>query len=131
MILISKVLLWQRAGYVSKDVWNDMDKIVNPELLPSQQEINEKAELVLAFGEETEEDHMTDEKEKLCGSDAISEGLFLFPTRSLYPSKRKDFALKVLGLEESEYDQIHTELLDAMDKNYQVVFKNYLYFKDI
>ena len=118
--LMHKVLLWQRAGYVSKDVWNEMDKIVSPEFLRSQEE----SDLVLDFVEEVENDHVTDESLKLCGSDVVSDppfggingsndrfpGLLIHPiATNLYPSKRKNFALHALGLKESEYDQIITE----------------------
>ena len=130
---MSNVLLWQRAGYVSKDMWNEMHKIVGPELLPSQQEINEKYEVVLAFEGETEESHLTDERKKHCGSDIIRawDHLFACITESIYPSKRKRFALHALGLEESEYDQIMTERIRAEPRNYRVVFENDIYFKEI
>ena len=123
--LVSKVLPWQRAGYVSKDVWNEMDKIVDPDLLPSQQEINEKSDVVLESVQQ-DEDHVTDERKKLCGSDRIRtwDTFFVCITESIYPSKRKRFALHALGLEESEYDQIIAERIDAWGRNYKVVFTN-------
>ena len=128
-ILMSKVLLWQCTGYVSKDVWNDMDKIVGQELLPSQEEINEKSDVVLEFEEEAE-DHLTDERKKYCGSDKIRtwDNLFHRITESVYPSKRKHFALHAMGLEESEYDQIIAQKIVAQWRNYEVLFENDLYF---
>ena len=137
---MSKVLLWQRAGYVSKDVWNEMEKIVDQEFLPSQEEINEKAEPVLAFEEETEEDHVNDERQQfhqerqqLYGSDAISKfGYVDFHlSQSIYRSKRKRFALKELGLEKKEYDHINTETIGADERNYQVFFENDHYVEEI
>ena len=128
--LMSKVLLWQRSGYVSKDVWNEMHKIVGSELLPSQQEINETSYLVSDFEKETKEHYVTDERDKLSGSNVISiiDDLFYRITESVYPSKRKHFALLALGLEESEYDQIITETKGAKKRNAEVVFENDLYF---
>ena len=87
-----------------------MDKIVRPELLPSQEEINEKAVPVLAFEEGPEEDHVTDEREKLHGGYAITADLCYCIAQSVYPSKRKRFALHSLELEESEYDRIRSKL---------------------
>ena len=116
---------------MSKGVWNEMDKIVGAELLPSQQEINEKAVPVLAFEEEPEEDHVTDEREKLHWGDAITTGLCYCIAQSVYPSKRKGFALHALEQEESEYDQISAEMIGAGYRNYKVIFGNDLYFKEI
>ena len=84
---MSKVLLWQQAGYVSKDVWNEMDKIVGSELLPSQQEINETSYLVSDFEKETKEDYVTDERAKLGRSDVISiiNEPFHSINKSVYP----------------------------------------------
>ena len=112
---------------MSKDVWNEMGKIVDPELLPSRQEINESSDIDLVFAsvsyeQHDEMGHVTDEREKLSGNDVISDGLFLHITQSIYPTKRKCFAMHALGLEESEYDQIITEKKGAWSKNYQVVF---------
>ena len=123
---ISKILQWQRAGYVSKDVWNEMDKIVDPELLPSQEDINEASETALAFEEEAAEYHVTDETEKLTGIEivGISDILFYCIFKSVYPSKRKHFTLHALGLEESEYDKIITEMKGAWKRNSKVVFEN-------
>ena len=121
---MSKVLLWQQAGYVSKDVWNEMDKIVDPELLPSQEEINEKLDIDLPFLQETEEDYVTDETEKLHGSHTITYSICYCIAQSVYPSKRKHFALHTLGLEESEYDKINTETKGAWKRNLEVVFEN-------
>ena len=56
--LISKVLLRQRAGYVSKDVWNEMDKIVRIDL-PSHQENSEKSDTASEFVQ-TKKHHVTD-----------------------------------------------------------------------
>ena len=91
---------------MSKDVWNEMDKIVNPELLPSQEEINENSDIVFASAsceQEVETGHVTDERQKLSESDIIPDGLFHHISQSIYPSKRKRFALDTLGLEDSEY----------------------------
>ena len=122
--LMSKVLLWQRAGYVSKDVWNEMNKIVGAELLPSQQEINEKSDMALDFEVEVEEDHVTYVREKLHRGYLIMIGLSNCAVESIYPSKRKSFALHALGLEESEYDKIITETIGARKRNLKVVFEN-------
>ena len=117
---------------MSKDVWNEMDKIVRPELLPSQQEFNETSEVDVDLVEDSEENHVTNESGKLCESDVISPKDVLFHriARSVFPFKRKYFALHTLGLEESEYDEIITETIGAEDRNYEVVFENDLYFKE-
>ena len=122
--LMSKVLLWQRAGYVSKDVWNEMNKIVGAELLPSQEEINEKSDISLEVLQQVQKDHVTVETEKPRGIDTTitSDELFEIITHSVFPSKRKGIALHALGLEESEYDQIMTERIRAEDRNYMVLF---------
>ena len=77
-----------------------MDKIVGAEFLLSQQEINEKSDISLDFVEDTEDDQVTDERQKLGGDNVISvlPLLFLQITESVYPSKRKRFALYALGL---------------------------------
>ena len=129
--MMSKVLLWQRAGYVSKDVWNEMGKIVSKDLLPSRQEINEKSDidLVLASGSYDQQDemgHVTDKIQRLGESDVVSDQLFFHIVQSVYPSKRKSFALNALGLEESEYDQIVTKTRQAGCRNYQVFLENIL-----
>ena len=85
---MSKALLWQRAGYVSKDVWNEMDKIVSKDLLPSQQEINDKSEVVPDFEEEAEKVHVTDKIKKLGEGDTISTTDIIFvvlPTVCIHP----------------------------------------------
>ena len=130
-VMIPKVLLWQRAGYVSKDVWNEMHKIVSKDLLPSQHDINDKSELVLDFVEETEKVHVTDERQKVCVSDVISERLIAVIYMSVYPSKMEHFALNALGLEKSEYHQIHTETRSASERNYKVILDNEIYSKNI
>ena len=131
--LVSKVLLWQRAGYLSKDVWNEMYKIVDQELIPLQEEINEKSDIAFEFVQEAKKDHVTDERQKLCESDMITNSNDLFDriTESIYPSKRKLFTLQVLRLEQSAYDQIIAETIGAEDRNNMVVFENDLYFKEI
>ena len=102
-----------------------MDKIVGSELLPSQQEINETSYLVSDFEKETKEDYVTDERAKLGRSDVISiiNEPFSSINKSVYPSKRKRFALQALGLKESEYDQIITEITGARWRNFLVFRK--------
>ena len=131
--LMSKVLLWQQAGYVSKDVWHEMDKIVGAELLPSQEEINEKSDISLEVLQQVQKDHVTVETENPRGIDAKlnSDELFEIITKSIFPSKRKRFALQALGLEESEYDQNMTETIRAQARNNMVFFENDIYFKEI
>ena len=86
---------------------------------------------VLALEEETEEYHVTDESRKLRGIDRISRQLLYPIAQSVYPSKRKHFALHALGLEQSEYDQIITRTKGAKRRNDEVVSENDLYFKEI
>ena len=103
---------------MSKDVWSEMDKIIGTELLPSQQEIDEKSDSM----QEVLKYHVIDEWKKLRGIDRISFKLLDRIAPSVYPSKRKCFALHALGLEESEYDQIIAETIGAEYRNFEVVF---------
>ena len=115
---------------MSKDVWHEMDKIVDPELLPSQEDINEKSDVVLDFVEDTEDDQVVDERLILGGDNVISVWYLILVgfTTNIYPSKRKRFALQALGLEKSEYDQIIAETIGAKKRNDEVVFENDLHF---
>ena len=123
MSFISKVLQWQLAGYVSKDVWNEMDKIVGPDLLPSQQEIDTSPEPVLEFDSDEQankEADDNDDDQKLLSTSEIYNFACEITYPNIYPSKRKEFALQALGLTESKYNHINNNRKGAEQKNYEV-----------
>ena len=107
---------------MSKDVWNEMDKIVSPDLLPSQQEIDASPEPVLEFDSDEQankEADDNDDDEKLCSTSEINFAWRItYP--NIYPSKRKEFALQALGLTESIYNRINNKRKGAEQKNHEV-----------
>ena len=124
--LISKILQWQCAGYVSKDVWNEMDKIVGPDLLPTQEEIDASPEPGLEFDSheqvvrEAYDTDDADEYEKFSSKDKIYDFVWVKIPPNIYPSKRKEFALQALGMKESKYYYMNNVFKGAEKKNKQV-----------
>ena len=125
-VFISKVLQWQQTGYVRKYVWNEMDKIVDPKLLPSQQEIDRSLDPVLEIDQYEQDVEKVDtddsEHQKLDDTDVVTEPVWAWAYQNMHPSKRKAFVLKVLELTENEFSHMNKEIKGAGEKNYRVIF---------
>ena len=96
-----------------------MDKIVGPELLPSKQEIHGSPESILEFHSHEQKVKKIDDSDQHRKFSDI-DNVLMETCMSIYPSKRKGFALQALGLKESKYNLINNETIGAMQKNGKV-----------
>ena len=94
-MFVNRLLEWQNAGYVSVDVWNDIEGLINENVLPS-------------------------DYRKLQGDDTVTDILLLHVSDHIFPSERQEFAIKCLEISEPEYEMIEEDKHYAKEKNLQV-----------
>ena len=94
-MFINILLEWQKAGYVSVDVWGDIEGLINTNLLPS-------------------------DDRKLEGDDQVAEFLLSHVSDHIYPSKRREFAIKHLRISEPQYEMIKEDHCYAKERNLEV-----------
>ena len=131
-MFIIKLLEWQKAGYVSADVWTDIEELINKNLLPSEDEISgdsmssvddRKLNTDTSNDDppEPDVDEDKDQQMKLQKSDLVNERVLLRAADNVFPSRRRQLALGPLKLGEREYERLLQEKDDSLIRNFKVV----------
>ena len=141
-MFINKLLEWQKAGYVSADVWTDIEELINKNLLPSEDEISgdsmssvddRKLNTDTSNGDPPEPDvalaKVSDQghKRKLQKDDQVTERMLLRVSHHIYPSERRQFAIECLEISAATHDNIIRDNLTAEIRNFKVNYVQHLH----
>ena len=107
-MFVNKLLQWQKAGYVSINVWNDIEAVINKKVLPTDDDItpdsmssadDRKLKTKTPNNPvELEDEGDDDQQSKLQKSDPVNQRLILEVAMSVFPSKRKQLVLGPMKL---------------------------------
>ena len=129
-------MVWQRAGYVSANVWTALEGLISKDLLPSTEDITrvymtstaERGPSIDVCNDPVVRDVTTDDdqQDKLQKTDRVNERLIAFVAKNMFPSKRKQLALGLLQLSEKEYEALWTKWLNSYYINFKVILPSVL-----
>ena len=113
---------WVEKGYVDGDVWKDLAELLSPETIESA--LNERDSSV----NRSKSDAFVSRVKQI-------DRILSHVSQYVYPSELKEFAVKRLGLRETQYEMIEEDHIYAKRRNFEVnVDTNYkicinLFFK--
>ena len=125
-MFVIRLLEWQNAGYVSVNVWNDIEGLINRNVLPDDDitpdsvswKLNTDASNDPAEPEVEEND---DQQSKLQKSDPVNDRLVWRVASNVFPSMRKHLALGPMKLGKQEYESLLRENESSGLRNFRVI----------
>ena len=104
---------WVEKGYVHGDVWRDLSEFVNRKTIASALK-------------QSEPSVNTSNSDVSMSTASKMDIILSHVSQYLYPSELREFAVKRLGLRETEYEMIEEDHIYAKRRNFEVSVKNYL-----
>ena len=98
---------WVEKGYVDGDVWKDLSEFVSPETIASVLKQSD-----LSLNTLISDVPVLTVKEK--------DRILSHMSQYVYPSELKEFAVKRLGLRETQYEMIEEDHIYAKRRNFEV-----------
>ena len=127
----NKLLQWQKAGYVSINVWNDIEEVINKKVLPTDDDITsdsmsnveERKYITYTFNDpaEPDDEEDDDQQRKLQKSDPVNDRLLMRVADNVFPSMRKQLVLGPMKLSEDEYELLLTKYNESRLRNFKVI----------
>ena len=110
-MFVIRLLEWQNAGYVSFDVWNDIEGLTQENVLPVDDITPDSVSRKLntdAYNDaaEPEVEENDDQQSKLQKSEPVNDRLLWRVASNVFPSMRKKLALGPMKLGKHEYESL-------------------------
>ena len=129
-MFVNRLLEWQKAGYVSVNVWTDIKELINI-TTDSMSSVDDGRLNTDTSNDNPPEPDVDEDKDqqmkpsflyqrKLQKHDQITEKILNRVSNHIYPSERRQFAIKYLEISEPQYEMIEEDKLYAKDRNFEV-----------
>ena len=109
--VVDKLYDWVKQGYVDRNVWKDLCDVVSQEVMD------------LVLSNDACSTTSTHKEESVLKQRNLRDRMLSHVSQYVCPSELKEFAVKRLGLRETEYEMIEEDHIYAKRRNFEVGVK--------